>query len=189
MLESWQLKFTDCEPIGHRMRVAFPTRWVRFHSLPGSKRYAEDETEYRILLNRHNQILGELIDPEQRVVLLTTGHSETSDVVFPEPEIRMLDPDAKLWRSVRMGDQVGFTDQTYWHVFASERQWRPGLLDSIIRLVADWAVVNVMVVDPECRSLFCPYDGGMDVILESSAARDRLKLSHSDWLSVRADGL
>jgi hypothetical protein len=189
MLGNWHFQFPNCEPISHRMRTAFHTRCVRFHSLPCSKRYAEDEAEYRILLNRHNQILGELIDREQRVVLLTTGHSETSDVVFPEPELRMLDPNAKLWRSVWMGDQVGFAEQTYWHVFASERQWRPGLLDSIIRLVADWAVVNIMVVDPECSWLFCPYDGGMDVILESAAARDWLRSSHSDWLSPRADGL
>jgi hypothetical protein len=34
-------------------------RWGRFHSLPGSKRYAESEVEYAIVLDRYNTILDE----------------------------------------------------------------------------------------------------------------------------------
>src|SRR5436309_2623058 len=37
MLADWDRCFPHCEPIGHHLRVAFPERWVRFHSLPESK--------------------------------------------------------------------------------------------------------------------------------------------------------
>ena len=37
-------------------------RWVRFHSLPGSKRYAENEAEYACVLSRHNVVIGELLE-------------------------------------------------------------------------------------------------------------------------------
>lgn len=33
---------------------------MRFHSLPDSKRYAESEDEYAIVLDRYNTILDEL---------------------------------------------------------------------------------------------------------------------------------
>jgi hypothetical protein len=46
-----------------------------------------------------------------------------------------------------------------------------------------------MVVAHDCRWLLHPYDGGMDVIAESPAARNRLRSRHKAWLSHRADGL
>ena len=189
MLANWQQRFADCEPIAHRLRTALPARWVRFHSLPGSKRYPEDEGEYNTVLERHNCILGELLGPERRVVLLTTGYSETPDAVPPYPELRTLDPDAKPWRSVPMHDLEGSADPCFWHVFASEWEWQPGLFDPIVRPVADDVVRNVMVVAPDCRWLLHPYDGGMDVILDSPADRGRFRSSHRDWLSSRPDGL
>ena len=184
MLSDWQIRFPDCELVAHRLRVVFRPRWVRFHSLPESKRYPEDEREYGTVLERHNCILGELLGPARRVVLLTTGYSDTPAVVPSQPELRALDPEAQLWRSIPMPDFDG-----YWHVFASEWEWRPGLFDPIVRLVADDVARDVIVVAPDCRWVLHPYDGGMDVILESPAARDHLKALHRDWLSSRSDGL
>jgi hypothetical protein len=190
MLGNWQEQFPDCEPVAHLLRRRFPTRWVRFHSLPASKRYPEDASEYGMVLERHNRILRELAGPESTVILLTTGYSETADAVPPRPELGTLDPDAKPWRAVPMHDLEGdFFASSYWHVFASVWEWRPGVLDPIVRLVADDAIANVMVVDPLCRWLLHPYDGGMDVILESTAVRDRLRSSYAGWLSPRSDGL
>lgn len=63
------------------------------------------------------------------------------------------------------------------------------MFDSIVRLIVDELITNVMIVEPDCRWLLHPYDGGMDVIAESPSARDKLKAAHSDWLSARTDGL
>jgi hypothetical protein len=35
-------------------------RWVRFHSLPESKRYPDSQAEYAIELDRHYTVLSEL---------------------------------------------------------------------------------------------------------------------------------
>jgi hypothetical protein len=189
MLDQWQHQFRGMEPIAHRLRTAFPDRWVRFHSLPGSKRYPEGEDEYATVLDRHNRILADLLGPGRAVVLLTTGYSDTPATVSPPPELRQLDPQARLWRSVSLHEQDGFTEPSYWHVFASEWGWQLGLFDPVIRLVANDVIRNVMVVPLDCRWLLYPYDGGMDVILESPEARDRLRAAYRDWLSPRVDGL
>ncbi len=190
MLSVWQQWFSDCEPIAHHLRDAFPNRWVRFHSLPGSKRYPEGEAEYATILARHNRILGALARPGQVIVLLSTGYSTSPEPTRPQPEWEALDSGAKPWRTVGMHVvDVGFTDPSYWHVFASKRMWWPASLDPIVRLIADDVLANVMVVSPDCRWLLHPYDGGMDVIVESAAARDRLKADHSEWLSARPDGM
>ncbi|MBN9117653.1 MAG: hypothetical protein J0I06_00525 [Planctomycetes bacterium] len=190
MLDNWQERFPNCEPVSHLMRTAFRKRWVRFHSLPESKRYPENEGEYETVLHRHNRILGELVGSERGVALLTTGYSETPQPVRTYPELDAFDPNAKLWRTVAMHElERDFSDPNYWHVFASGWEWRRGLFDPLVRLVADGTVANVMIVDLDCRWLLHPYDGGMDVILDSPAARGRLRAIHKDWLSLRADGL
>ena len=191
MLDNWDSRFPNCPPIGYLLRDAFHDRWVRFHSLPESKRYPEDEAEYQILLERHNAILSVLADTTRCVVLLKTGYSETPQPVRSYAELDSLDPKAALWRTIPMHavSPDFFSDPAYWHIYASEWQWHPGMFDPIIRLVASDTVANVLIVEPDCRWVLHPYDGGMDVIAETPADRGRLRAAHKDWLSARADGL
>jgi hypothetical protein len=190
MLADWDRCFPSCQPIGHHLRVAFPERWLRFHSLPGSKRYPEDCAEYAEVLARHNAILGELTRPGAQVVLVTTGYSHSPVPSRPYPEVIAFDPGASPWRTLAMHRlEERFEEPSYWHLFASTWEWRPCTFDPLVRLVADDAVANVLVVAPDCRWVLHPYDGGMDVIAESPEARRLLRASNSSWLSPRADGL
>ena len=166
-----------------------PGRWVRFHGLPGSKRYPDDESEYREVLTRHNTILRELAGPGSKVVLLTTGYSESPEPSGRPPELVDLDGDATPWRTLAMHAINGEDDPCYWHVYAGVREWRRGGLDTIFRLVADDVISNVMIVSPRCRWLLHPYDGGMDVIAGSPGACRRLKRKYAPWMSSRPDGL
>jgi hypothetical protein len=190
MLDNWNRCFPNCEPLGHRLREAFADRWVRFHSLPQSKRYPETEAEYAEVLIRHNAILGELTSPSGQVVLVTTGYSESPVPTRSYPEMEAFDPGAVPWRTLAMHDiEAGFDKPSYWHLFARIREWHPGAFDPLIRFVADDVVANVLVIAPDCRWVLHPYDGGMDVIAESPEARRRLRASHLAWLSARPDGL
>jgi hypothetical protein len=190
MLTEWDRWFPGSEPIAHELKWAVPERWVRFHSLPGSKRYPEDEDEYAMVLERHNTILGELTRPGTEVVLLTTGYSETPLPIRSYDELLSLDPEASPWRTVAMHERdSNWSDTTYWHIDASRSDWQPGRFDPLVRLIADDVIANVMIVAPDCRWLLHPYDGGMDLIVESSAERDRLKDKYSGWLSNSPGGL
>lgn len=190
MLADWDRCFPNFEPIGHHLRVAFPERWVRFHSLPGSKRYPEGDAEYAEALARHNAILGELARPGAQVVLVTTGYSDAPVPSRSYLEVVAFDPVASPWRTVAMHRvEEGFAEPSYWHLFVSARDWHPGAFDPLVRLVADAAVANVLVVASDCRWVLHPYDGGMDVIAESPEARRLLRAKYAAWLSARADGL
>lgn len=189
MLDQWQARFPSCEPDQEQLRNTFTRRWVRFHSLPGSKRYPGDESEYATVLARHNLILGELATPGQRLTLLTTGYSSSPEPSRSESIWMELDPSAVPVRTFLMEEAEADFDASYWHVYASERDWYPGKFDELIRLVADDIVANVMIVPADCRWLIHPYDGGMDVIAECEEARDDLKSRHTDWLSLHPCGL
>jgi len=133
--------------------------------------------------------LAELTGSQRNVILLSTGYSESSEPVRLEQSLWTLDPDARPWQSLLYDWDTDSDDRFFWHVFASEWEWLPGVFDPIVRLVADDAIANIMIVDPDCRWLLHPYDGGMDVIAASSVARDHLEASHQDWLSDHWLGL
>ncbi len=163
---------------------------MRFHSLPGSKRYPEGDAEYAEVLARHNAILGELARPGAQVVLVTTGYSDSLIPSRSYPEVAAFDTGASLWRTVAMRRvEEGFAEPSSWNLFASAWDWQPGAFDPLVRLVAEDAVANVLVVAPDCRWVLHPYDGGMDVIAESPETRRLLRAKYSAWLSARADGL
>lgn len=190
MLDDWDRYFPNCEPIGHHLRIAFAERWVRFHSLPESKLYPENEAEYAEVLARHNAIMGELTHAGGSIALVTTSYSESQNPSRYYPEVVAFDPTAIPWRTVAMHRiDENFGEPTYWHLFASVREWQPARFDPLIRLVADDVVANVLVVALDYRWVLHPYDGGMDVIAESVEARSALRARHSNWLSARADGM
>lgn len=47
---AWEGRWSGIRPIGHELSYAQPGRWIRFHSLPESKRYADTEAEYAEIL-------------------------------------------------------------------------------------------------------------------------------------------
>ena len=71
----------------------------------------------------------------------------------------------------------------------SRQQFQPGILDDLLRRVADWQATGVLVTDTALRWLFHPYDGGADLIASSAIERDQLKTRFKEWLSPRPDGL
>jgi hypothetical protein len=184
MLADWDRCFPDCEPVAHHLPLAFPERWVRFHSLPGSKRYPENEDEYVAILGRHNEVLAGLAGPGDSVALLTTGWSESAKPVRPQRELLELDPLARPWRTIALHQQPdNFTEPIFWHVFVSNYRWARGVFDPLLLLIADGRLGNVMIVAPDCKWLLHPYDGGMDLIAKSTAVSDSLALRHREWLA------
>ena len=183
LLENWSVAFPGFEPVAHLLKSSFPDRWVRFHSLPMSKRYPSTPAEYDTVLEGHNTVLGSLAGPATPVVLLTTAFSTNDvpgrDVFEPRPAESAA---GSWWRTVP-------GDECYWQVYAEQVAWHPGRFDPLVRRVADDAVGNVMICDVDCRWIVHPYDGGMDVVLSSAAERDRLRSHFAAWLSSRPDGL
>ncbi|WP_455771132.1 DUF3885 domain-containing protein [Streptomyces hirsutus] len=60
LTELRQQHWPHCPPVAHELREPYRNVWVRFHSLPESKRYAEDESEYAVVLEGYNTVLGEV---------------------------------------------------------------------------------------------------------------------------------
>jgi len=164
-------------PVGHFVRYDHPDRWVRFHSLPGSKRYAETDSEMAEILRRHHALLDALGLSDWCYVIAPRVANEPADVVGR--------PDGWHWRTI--------DDRDYWEepadICVSRMSYSSEAFDAMLRAVADWKIADVILGPADLRWLYHPYDGGADVIAASSDERDRLREDFADWLSSHPQGL
>ena len=185
----WSSQYPECDPIPYVLRDMYQSRWVRFHSLPQSKRYAENDSEYQTILDRHNQVLQSLALPNELLTFTSTGYSETETAVRA-PQLAELDPSAEHWHTIAKHEINNDPEfPKFWHSFAAPYRWTPRVFDSLLLLVADDIVANTMILSTTGHWVYHPYDGGADVILHTTAKRDRLKAQFSSWLSTRSNGL
>jgi hypothetical protein len=77
--EDWTHSFPGTLPVTFLFRSELLSRWFRVHSLPGSKRYAEDALDWQILLTRHNDILDDLFERGEDLYLVATSYEHNDN--------------------------------------------------------------------------------------------------------------
>ena len=176
-------------PIGGT-RTLTPSVWgqrarhVRFHSLPRSKQYADTDAERAEVLRRHLVVLSELLgsDDTSGLVCIAADYGRRD---WASGWTRTMLPGSWPWRAI--ADERRETTLYFWaacHLTRAE-------LEHVLAAVADddGRVGRVAFTNSEVEWLYCPYDGGADVVLPTSAERDRLKALHADWLPAHPEGL
>ena len=184
LYEYWQRNFAHEQPLAHELRERYRKRWVRFHSLPNSKRYPETDNEWATLLERHNLVVDHLATDGCQLELLTTNWSAEQNSCHAPSEILQLGLAADHWQSFTVGDPAN-----WWHMYRSSVIWSLGSLDCVFRLVADHAISNVMILDPDKDWLLHPYDGGLDVIHETRQDRNVICSAFGKWRPRGTGGL
>lgn len=181
LTELWQQRWPSCTPVGYKLRNPYRDVWVRFHSLPESKPYADDESEYTVVLERYNAVLDELFADADVYVITPLWTTEA--------EVPSVQPAAGYWQSLLVEDDPDPEFRTYCHLFAARRPWRCGCIDELLRDIADDKVAGVLITDTRMQRIHHPYDGGADVFLATSEERDQVRDRHADWLSIHPSGL
>jgi hypothetical protein len=183
--EHWRRNYGEAPLVGHVLRARFPRRWLRIHSLPGSKRYAETEAEHREILRRQHRVLDDLIGQGGRCELVFGDYDDEERL--PEAvraALRSLGP-APL--GVLSAEESGLEVDV--PLRKASISWRHPALDVILLAVADDVLETPLLVSTERRCVVAPYDGGVDLIVESEELRDELKARYASWLSRHPAGL
>jgi hypothetical protein len=188
----WTSTYSDTTLLQHHFRHDFADRWFRIHSLPDSKRYAEDDNEWSILLDRQNKIISDLLNGHPNFLLVTGGHTTEGNI-----ELHSIDEvDSIKDYTFILLSQIDLNKispdeynqgQFYMPMF-SEQNWRAKTFDNLLKDIAeDNLRAFFLSVDKEL--IIAPYDGGVDFILKDTETRDFYKQKYSGWLSERQDGL
>jgi hypothetical protein len=172
----WDAGWAGQLPLGHWLRGG--ERWVRFYSLPDGKRYAETPEEHDEVFERHRAVIAQLGVVEHLVVI--ASDADWND--FHGGWSRRLLPGAWPWRSRSLG-----ADEPTVYFWAAEFESVDDLRP-LLEAVADdrgWAII----MDASGTWLYCPYDGGADVIARSPHERNRLAELFDRWRATHPEGL
>lgn len=187
----WILNYPDTVPISHLFKHDYIDRWFRIHSLPDSKRYADNDEEWSILLLRQNEIITDLFGVDSKVILVTgeynwnerTTHIIDDEEVFKNYSFLRLDNIDLCKLNPDSYDE----EEVYWPAFA-ETAWSPNQHDKLLKEIAN-DNTRAFFVSFDKNVIVAPYDGGVDIILKDSLTRDHYKNKYKEWLSIHEDGL
>lgn len=193
----WNNRYHESVPLGHHLREDYPDRWFRIHSLPESKRYADDEDERNILLFRQNALITDLLGDNAKFYLVTGRYCYADPEAFNIcSEYRDLDCFKKF--DLRESDAINLfkhypdyydeEDGIHFVPAIFGTTWKSGKFDDVLINIAD-EVAFAVILGISRNVAICPYDGGVDCIVENSEQVESYKRKYQDWLSRREDGL
>lgn len=191
----WKTHYSDIPPIGYLLRNYFFTdRWFRIHSLPDSKRYADNKSEMQTILDRQNILIDDLIGEHSYVLLFyKICENPTSAVFFEIANAIPLD-------NIRLDlvSPMKFEDECYLIQVIVKKKWVIGDIDNYLEKVAEEGRIisldsddsyTLMIIDMELNRIIAPYDSGVDIILSTNEERDIFKAKYKNWLSLNEIGL
>jgi len=194
----WVNNYGDIPPLAHILREKFFTdKWFRVHSLPDSKRYADSDNETQIILNRQNTLISDLLGDSQAYLLLFYA-------IYESPESVRFNqiPDIVLLDNIRLDIVLPeiYEGECYFVAGFVSKIWKATSIDTFLEKVAnDEKVVDfdacecdlyrILIININRNRIIAPYDGGVDIFLNTQCERDFFKSKYKDWLSTHERGL
>lgn len=176
----WRRHYGDALPVAHHLRNAGVGHWLRFHSLPESKRYAETDAERSVILERQNTLGTEVLgDGVQCWLVQACFNTHEGPPLFVARDMTFV-------RHVADPDDP---EDPPIDIYARRAVWTAGGFDGLLQAVSEFEAGFVLWMSTATGVVFAPYDGGVDLFLESSPAAQALAMKHADWLSAHPQGL
>lgn len=177
-------------PVGYRLRQDGAANWIRFHSMPGSKRYAESDEERRVILQRQNALAAEALGAGP--CWLVQAHWEMPEGVVDLAEANEPFAATRDWGlkpAFEMTEPDGEGGADLWRVHAGRTQWVEARFDDLLTAIAEERAGPTLWMAEETGAVFAPYDGGVDLFLAEAAQVEALRARHAGWLSAHTEGL
>lgn len=187
-IDYWNQNYPEALPINYELKTVYPDKWFRIHSLPESKRYAENETEYSIILNRQNSLINDLIGDSTNIIISFGLYTDdlSNDSYKELTDFGEFDKVQTISLHKERPDE--YEDEMYFDIYIKSDQWRRNSKNEILKAIAN-DEIRAMIICPSKGCIIAPYDGGVDIIVDSTEKRDNLKRKYKEWLSERKDGL
>lgn len=184
----WKQEFSNYLPFCEQIRDSYNQRWFRIHNLPKSKRCADTEEEYQIILNRQNQLIETVIGEETEILIVfgICTYDITNDNYAKFIDYKEFEKVETINLSER--EPENYDDNIFIDLYVKHTKWHKDKFNKILKAIAD-DEIRMLFVCPSKNRIIAPYDGGVDVIMDNKTAKDEMKIMYKHWLSDRNDGL
>lgn len=188
----WALNYPYTVPIPYLFKHHYSDKWFRIHSLPESKRYAENESEWQILLARQNEIITDLFGINTPILIVIGEYSRTDN-----QSVHMIDKHEiyKPFSFVQLDsielnkiDPAQYDESDIYKPAFAKAFWKPNHHDKLLKDIAN-DNSRAFFVSFDKNIIVAPYDGGIDFVFKDRLIKESYKNKYKQWLSERKDGL
>ena len=190
----WNKFFPNKVPISYLFKYYFPNNWIRLHSLPNSKRYADNAVETDLLLRRQNQIISDCLTSETPVFIVS-GNSFIGDSSIPNyDQVSILQYDFISGSRINLHEidpeyfDDGENNDLYFTPAFTEIVWEQNLHNDLLLKIAN-DETHAFLISFEKKIIVAPYDGGLDIIIDDFNLKNQMKQKYHEMLSTRDDQL
>ncbi|MEN2436605.1 hypothetical protein AAH994_14405 [Weeksellaceae bacterium A-14] len=151
----WKMNFKEVIPLYFTFRQTYPKRWLRIHSLPESKRYADNKLEMETILNRQNQIISDELKENDDIYLvrdeyfINTGEIENEDEFYTEFNFQKLS-------ILNLSEYypIDYDDKDKLNVLVSKQKWKKNKYNLLLEDIAN-DVSQIFIVSIKKKNYFC----------------------------------
>jgi hypothetical protein len=166
-------------PVGWRLSHVGVDRWFRFFALPRARQPTDSKADYRLIVQRRNEVLSALFTEGQEMIIVTTHGSNSRDPIqLPKAD----HPDATFWMTIRLAPPSIDSPAFWGHLYIRPQRWRPGVIDRILRRPERVWGCYYVILNVEEHSAYHPSHFQTDVILKNQADRDLLLDKFAHWI-------
>jgi len=185
---AWERYYPGYYPIGYIMRHAGAKHWLRFHSLPESKQYADTDNERQLLLGRQNELASKILGDEAACWLVQACW-ET-----PEGSIDVADRHDPFWACREFDLSFSFSfiqdgDESGWNVYARLLRWQKHGFDKLLLAIADERAAPTLWVSAFTGRYLHLTMAEWIFSCQHFSAAEKLANTHPNWLPSNVQGL
>ncbi len=180
----WSTYYPGVAPIPWLVRHADSSRWVRFHTLPAAKRYAESVAERSEISHRQAAIAAEMLGHGGAAWLIAWRYEGSDGQWHRRRSVNVV----RQFDLQREGSIAAEEPGENWAFYARKLRWDASRFGRLLGAIADDRCA-CMWLSARNGSLFAPYDGGVDCIVPETESTEALTARFGRWLSARPDGL
>ena len=187
----WESNYGDCPMIGYVLRETFLNRWFRIHSLPESRRYPENDKQWDLLLERHNQVITDIFGIDAEIILVTGSHDMNDGPIFVKEDENLFKPynfiktdNVDLYKL----DPANYNNGQIFKPAFTKLVWNSGEYNPILAAVAE-DKTRFLFISKDKNAIIAPYDGGIDFIMKDIETKDFYKEKYKAWLPQTESGL
>jgi hypothetical protein len=182
----WNENFPESPSINHLFKEKLTDRWLRIHSLPDDKRYAETAEEWSMLTNRQFTVFADLMPEKAKIYVILQLFAPKNE---PSDHAHFFKNDC--FRGLK------FTKLTPINYFEITQSWADedlmlqfflaeidpnsmqflGILSEIAR-----DQMRAFFISKKERRIIAPYDGGVDLVFENRETMLFYREKYRDWL-------
>ncbi|OTG81607.1 hypothetical protein [Acinetobacter sp. ANC 4648] len=183
----WHFYFPNKVPARNLIYHYFKKSFIRFHSLPQSKRYAESVKEYNLLLTRQNQIITDCFGMDTSIFIVTTKHFYhiNGHPLFNIQKSLQYNLIPTLAINLHLAVPDYYNDASDKDLFIMpfyvKTIWQPNIHNDLLTKIAD-DKTSALFISFEKNIIVAPYDGGIDFIIQDKYLKQHLKEKYKDWL-------